>query len=305
MVDRLTNTYQFYALFKDAAPHVPADTSEHVLDRWVVSLMRKAHGEVTDAMEHYELDKASRVLIEVVDDLSTWYLRRSRDRVKSNHEADVSAALSTLAWLLREYAKLSAPVMPFLSEWLWQSMKREGDAESVHLTSWSARMEHDEDILVDMAVAREMVSRVLELRMQSGVKVRQPLSKLTHPFNFSPELAAIVAEEVNVKELVKGDKLELDIALTPELLQEGQVRELVREVQALRKTMNLTPGQKVSLTAHAHDEAASQLLTVAQEELMRVANVEKVLPGEVPAEATTGVLRAEGAAVLTFTLTVV
>lgn len=305
VVDRLVNTYQFYALFKDAAPHVPSDTSEHVLDKWIVALMRKMHAEVTSALDAYELDRATRPLIEFVDHLSTWYVRRSRERVKSSNEADVSAALSTLSWVLREYAKLSAPVMPFVSDWLWQELRREGDEESVHLTMWSSMGAPDETLLFDMALAREAVSKVLELRMHSGIKVRQPLRALTHPFDFSDTIAALVADEVNVKELVRGDELTLDTALTPELLREGQIRELLREVQALRKKMDLTPKQRVGLVLVVHESEAGALVEDTRAELERVANVADVQHVDaLNAEMPHGALHAEGKPVLTFGLEV-
>lgn len=305
VVDRLVNTYQFYALFKDAALHVPADTSEHVLDKWIVALMRKMHAEVTSALDAYELDRATRPLIEFVDHLSTWYVRRSRERVKSPNEADVSAALSTLSWVLREYAKLSAPVMPFVSDWLWQELRSAEDEESVHLTVWSSMGAPDETLLFDMALAREAVSKVLELRMHSGIKVRQPLRALTHPFDFSDAIAALVADEVNVKEMVRGDELTLDTALTPELLREGQIRELLREVQALRKKMDLTPKQRVGLVLVVHENEAGALVEDARAELDRVANVEDVQHVDaLNAEMPHGALHAEGKPVLTFGLEV-
>ncbi|MBP9669110.1 MAG: isoleucine--tRNA ligase [Candidatus Pacebacteria bacterium] len=325
VVDRVVNTYQFYSLFKDAQTHVPADTSEHVLDRWIVALLRKTHAEVTEAMERYELDRASRPLIDFMDDLSTWYVRRSRDRFKSDNAADVSAALSTLSYVLREYAKMSAPFTPFLSEWLWQEMKREGDAESVHLAAWSAldtSMPQEEvaRLMQYMHLTRSIVSAGLEKRSKANIKVRQPLAKITVGTDIpalADEFGELIKDELNVKEVAFAHEpeknpdagsltyavlsVELDTALTPELLREGVIRDLLRAVQGLRKDMNLTPGQKVALVVSAED-AGKAIVAEAQAELLRVANVQETLFEELGDAGQVGKLETEGALVATFTL---
>lgn len=313
VVDRLVNTHQFYTLFKDTQTHVPADTSEHVLDRWIIALLRKTHADITDAMERYELDRASRPLIDFMDDLSTWYVRRSRDRFKSDNAADVSAALSTLSFVLREYAKMSAPFMPFLSEWLWQEMKKEGDVESVHLAEWSQMhlelgvlkvidpLKDDQRLLDDMDTARSFVTSALQIRTKANIKVRQPLKQMTIPQEILPDLRSIIADEVNVKEVIVGEMVALDTTLTTELLREGIIRDLLRAVQGLRKDMNLTPGEKVALIVSASD-AGREIVTEAQKELLRVANVQQVLFEEVGTPAHLGKLEAEGEVVATFTL---
>ena len=325
VVDRLVNTHQFYTLFKDTQAHVPADTSEHVLDRWILALLRKTHAEVSEAMERYELDRASRPLIDFMDDLSTWYLRRSRDRFKSDNAADVSAALSTLSFVLREYAKMSAPFTPFLSEWLWQEMKIDSDAESVHLAQWSVfepmrTQDEQETLTKHMTLTRSIVSAGLEKRSKANIKVRQPLSKIIIGVDIpalAEEFSELIQDELNVKEVVylhAPDKnptegslsyavlsVELDTTLTPELLREGVIRDLLRAVQGLRKDMNLTPGEKVTLVVSA-SEAGKEIVAEAQKELLRVANVQQTVFEEVGALEHLGKLEAEGETVATFTL---
>ena len=156
-------------------------------------------------------------------------------------------ALATLQYVLREFAKVSAPFMPFVAERVFQRVRGDETAESVHLAVWPELQEVDGNgLLLPMKLARSVVSEALELRAREGVKVRQPLQKLTlgksHPLkSHTDELRIIIADEVNVKEVVIDDAidtLELDFTLTPELIAEGQFRELVRNIQSLRKEIN-------------------------------------------------------------------
>lgn len=136
VMGRLTNIYSFYEQYKDTVAHELSNESKNVLDAWIVARMQQVHGEVTKAMDAYELDRASRPLIDFVDDFSTWYIRRSRDRFKGDDTDDKKAALQTIAWVLHTYAKVCAPFTPFIADWLWMRVRRENDAESVHLAQW-------------------------------------------------------------------------------------------------------------------------------------------------------------------------
>ena len=138
--------------------------------------------EVTSALDAFELDKASRPFNDFIDDLSTWYLRRSRDRLKEGSDSEKKEALHTLSFVLRETAKLLAPFMPFLAEDIWQKMKNEGEPESVHLLTWpEEKGTIDETLLSDMKLTRSIVTDALELRSKENIKVRQPLQSLTIP----------------------------------------------------------------------------------------------------------------------------
>jgi isoleucyl-tRNA synthetase len=257
VIGRLANVYAFYELYKNEIEHTPNDRSTHALDRWIVARVSEVHAEVTKAMNAYELDRAVRPLMEFVDDLSTWYLRRSRERLKGDDELDKKAALATTRWVLREYAKMAAPFAPFIADWLWQNLKREGDAESVHLAEWSETKKEDENILIEMAKAREITSLSLEQRAKAGIKVRQPLRKIAIDIEVSDEMAELIKDEINVKEIVtKGDayakkftvpSVTLDTTITPELQEEGEVRGLIRAIQDARKSAGLTPGDVVDI----------------------------------------------------------
>ena len=251
VMGRLTNVYSFYELYKDTVEHEPVSDSTNTLDRWIVARAHQLHAEVTRAMDAYELDRATRPLGEFVDDLSTWYIRRSRDRLKSDNEEDIKAALSTIRWILRKYAKISAPFTPFIADWLWLQTKREDDTESVHLANWCQVKEIDNEVLETMQEARDIVSSALEKRAHVNIKVRQPLSKLTISRKIADEFKEIVREEVNVKEVVCDESFSEDVVLdteiTEELKREGDAREIIREIQGARKEQNFELSDSASV----------------------------------------------------------
>ena len=188
----------------------------------------------------FNLDKIS-----FVDDFSTWYVRRSRDRVKTDEAKD---ALSTLKWTLREYAKVAAPFTPFISDWIWMRMREDSEEESVHLCDWGEVVEPNREILTEMSQTREVVSAALENRARVNIKVRQPLQALYVQNKASAAQAQLIKEEVNVKEVIHQegleDSVELNTEITPELQEEGMVRDIVRSIQGARKENNLALGEK-------------------------------------------------------------
>jgi isoleucyl-tRNA synthetase len=237
--------------------------------------------------ESYELDKATRPIADFIDDVSVWYLRRSRERLKSDDTEDKALALGTLRFILRELAKVMAPAMPFYAEYLYLAVRDESEAESVHLTKWSAAGEVDFVLLQSMESARNIVTTALEARTKANIKVRQPLEKIsvTIPENvvFSEELRQIVADELNVKhvELTYSVRVEahiqisahvvLDTTLTPELITEGAVRELMRAIQDMRKASNLTPADLVTLIVTT-DAAGEAAISSHHETILRTVN---------------------------------
>lgn len=271
---RLANVYEFYTLYASPATgyKLPV-TSLHPLDRWILARLREVHGQVTAGLERYAIEEAARPFEKFVDDLSTWYLRRSRDRFKGDDATDAETALATLAYVLRETTKLLAPFAPFFAEWLWKELKREGDTESVHLASWSnpeelTEIEHK--AIVIMQDVRAFVSLALEQRAAAKIPVRQPLQRLTITAaraELPQEYLPLIQDEVNVKDVTfvshegPTTSVALDTAITPALRAEGQVREVVRAIQQARKDAGLAPGQQTNATILSNDEG---LLTVAR-----------------------------------------
>jgi isoleucyl-tRNA synthetase len=240
----LWNSYKFFELYKhEWDSEVKAAASPHVLDRWVLSLLNKTVTGVTSAMDAYDTPTAVRLLRTFVEDYSTWYVRRSRERVRGEDEVDKKFALAVQREVLYTLSTLLAPITPFVAESVYQGL--EGREESVHLERWPLGGPVDEALLRDMAAIRTLASQGLKLREEAGIKVRQPLQTFkakTLPQDVA--LLAVLGEELNVKEVAQDEGLTsgvwLDTALNPALEEEGVVRTLVRRVQEWRKEQGLT-----------------------------------------------------------------
>ena len=225
----LWNTYSFFVTYANLdgwtppAPGAPAAPSSHVLDRWIRSRVHSTVTEVTDALESFDALRGAQALEGFVDDLSNWYVRRSRSRFwnSSGGDARDDAAHATLHECLSTLASLLAPFCPFVADELHRNLAQ--DAESVHLLDWpvadpSAR---DEALEAEMARAREVVSLGLAARNEAKLKVRRPLRKafvlVPEGGVFSEAVAAEVADALNVKQLEAVTDLEglLDYSVVP------------------------------------------------------------------------------------------
>ena len=163
--------------------------------------------------------------MDFVTELSQWYVRRSRDRFKGDEEKDKSQALNTLYFILNTLSKIMAPFTPFMAEKIYMALK--GEKESVHLEDWptaAKALAGEARIISEMELARQTVETALALRAENGIKVRQPLNKLTIYYQLEDGLKQIVADELNVKsvETIKGgeadkNKVILDTVITDEL----------------------------------------------------------------------------------------
>lgn len=255
-IGRLHNVLAMYQLYENGT--APSIDSNHILDRWIINRVHELNTLVTDGLERYELDKAFRPIATFIDDLSVWYLRRSRDRLKMSEGVDRDESLSTLRYVLRTLSLTMAPIMPFYADYLWQQVRLKDDAISVHLAEWPKGYTVDLAILADMKLVRKVVSLTLEARVEAGIKVRQPLSELIingEEFTFSEEFDQTILEEVNVKSLERddlkdGNAIILDTNITEELKVEGIARELIRSIQQERKKMGLSPHDRVILTVN-------------------------------------------------------
>ncbi len=272
-IDNVRSFYEMYAAGKAVPSEVPKST--HVLDRWILARWYETHAEVTHHLDTHELDKATRPIVPFVEDLSTWYLRRSRDRFKSEDGADRSFAIDTTGWILLQLSKLIAPFMPFLADDLYRRLPMTGQKQSVHLENWPSIGVAPSTILEEMEEARKVVTRALEIRAKAGIKVRQPLASLSAP-KLSEAMKAIVSDEVNVKEVVEGNEVELDTIITPELKEEGDMRDLVRTIQDLRKKAELNPNDRIVLTIPS---VLEPLLEKYKEEVMSTVGATSYVEG--------------------------
>ena len=191
-------------------------------------------------------------MLPFIDDLSNWFVRRSRRRFwKTEDDADKTEAYATLYYVLVYLSQVLAPFVPFMAEELYQKMT--GTDGSVHLLDWPEAGEIDEEVLEQMARIREIITEGLAQRMnhsetEEQIKVRQPLGTFTYAGGKLPEFyEQIIAEEVNVKKATCGAATKLDKTLTPELLAEGKARELIRLVQAARKKAGLNVDDRIKL----------------------------------------------------------
>lgn len=272
-VGRLFNVVSFYELYRDKgleSDELPE--SGNVLDQWIVSRLNQLIEEMTKWMNAYEMALAIAPLDKFIDDLSTWYLRRSRDRIKDGDKD----AKQTMYFVLKNLVKVMAPFAPFCAEGEWLKLRKENDPESVHLTEWPMMGDIDEDVIDHMELVRSVVSEALELRQKNGIKVRQPLSKLkldyTFPFpnSLREGYVQIIKDEVNIKEIEENtEEVFLDTNITPELKQEGDYRELVRGIQDMRKAMGLVPSDVVQLLVSTNT-AGEELINKFKTELLKV-----------------------------------
>lgn len=255
VVNMLRNVHSFYLMYEADAPKEEV-ASAHLLDRWIRARLLEVTKEVTAAFDRYEIPKGVRLYKEFIDDLSTWYLRRSRERMKGADASDARTALATLRSVLKEFSLLVAPAMPFVAEEVYRSVRSASDPESVHLAAWPKTKrpllgffpKNDTELVAGMAKVRALASEALMLRQKANVKVRQPLASLSIPGTLLPELSAILADEINVKEIRQNaPEMVLDTVLTPELVKEGDERELSRAVADARKQLDLSPKDRVEV----------------------------------------------------------
>ena len=263
------NTYSFFVTYANIDKFDPGTTASleelAELDRWILSELNQLIDGVTHALDQYDPTGAGRMIEDFVQNLSNWYVRRSRRRFwKSENDADKLAAYATLYRCLVTLAKLLAPFTPFVAEEIYQNLVRSFDRsapESVHLTDYPqadlGRV--DEELSADTRLVMAVSSMGRSARAKAGLKVRQPLAKILVRVRSKKEEAGLnrmatqVLEELNVKELHVVGNIPVDEApdwpvveegglvvmidsdITPELADEGLARELVHRLQMMRK----------------------------------------------------------------------
>ena len=355
------NTISFFTLYANAADFEVSKVSADLtlMDKWILSELNKLIVGVDQALENFDSQQAGQLLAAFIDDLSNWYVRRSRRRFWDGDEV----ALNTLYFCLKNLTLLLAPMVPFIAEHVWQSLIKVAEAdqvESVHLADFPVANEKiiDENLSTSVALSRRLVELGRSARAESGVKIRQPLSRalVSAPgwAKISEEIKTHIAEELNIlkldgihvaeadlvdvsvkanfrtlgtkfgadvqiiakaitsanhTELVKhlrenrslklsvdltngsksaeididdlvvtetprtgwsvashaGESLALDLALTPELIQSGLVREVIRAIQEERKKIGLDVSDRISVNWNAPDQVASAITSAVAE----------------------------------------
>jgi len=286
----LSNVLTFYELYGDKAllnnkEKNPTSESKNVLDLWILTRLNEVLKLVTKSMDEYKVLEPVRAIREFIDDLSTWYLRRSRDRIKNGD----NEARRTLYFVLKNVAKIFAPFAPFYAESMYQKLKSEDDAESVHLEEWpelvkSGKLKVESQILENMAEVRRICSLGLLARQKANIKVRQPLGQMkVKSVKLKEEKAylELIKDEVNVKEVLADEGMEADVWLdtniTPELKDEGTLRELIRGLQDFRKANRYDAKDLISMKISPSDELKRIVENpVYQKELKKVVGIDRL-----------------------------
>lgn len=242
----LWNCYNFFITYANLSDWKPeAMQSSDILDQWVMIRLNETNKEITEGLEKYDTIGPIESLKRFVSDFSTWYIRRSRDRVGDDF-------YNTCYQVLVQLCQLLAPIAPFISEEMYKNLTGE---ESVHLTDWPSFAKAsagDARLLEDMKLVRKICELGLAERKSAAIKVRQPLQKIIVTANkLNTELTQLIKDELNIKEVVweNGEELKvvLDTKLDEQLIEEGEVRELIRSVQEMRKDQKTALNQHINL----------------------------------------------------------
>lgn len=283
---KLWNIYNFFVTYANLDGWKPKKECEGgcILDKWIIVKLNQTINLVTDALDNFDAFSASDSIDKFVDDLSLWYIRRSRDRVGPGGESkeDKNNFYQTTYGILVKLSKLLAPFVPYLSDVIYKNLSRE---VSVHLSNWPEVSEisgRDMKLVSSMEKLREVVEQVHAERKLKAIPVRQPLAKVEvygkKVEEFDEDILQIAKEELNIKEIefIKGkERIVLDTNITPELEEESKARELMRKIQEERKNMGLNLTQKVNVENSWIPKDAK-----LKEWILKKAQVEKISEGE-------------------------
>ncbi len=257
----LWNAYSFFVTYAnidgwDSSMMASEPPSDNVLDRWIHSSLETLVAKVSDAMDGYDLQRSVRPFVQFIEDLTNWYIRRSRRRFwKSEDDADKRQAYATLNYVLLQLAKVAAPFVPFVSEEIYRNLRTEDMPESVHLCDFPSADADARDLELEQEMEWVMTAVRLGrlLRTDHELKVRQPLKAL-HVVTANRDLlarmgthAGIISDELNVKELVLGAN-------------ESELAELKAKPDFRQLGPRLGPAMKLAATQIAqlsHDQLVS------------------------------------------------
>ncbi len=262
----LLNVYNYFAIYADEAGwkfngEKSDDKEISILDKWIISRTQELINLTTESLDNYNTVKTTRLIAEFIEDLSTWYLRRSRNRKDK-------AFFSTMYKTLIKTGQIIAPIMPYLAEFLYLNLNEKfGDGkhqESIHLTDWPEKNKKliDKELIEEMIEIRRLASIALAKRAELGIRIRQPLASLKIKNRISKiknneELLKILADEINVREIIFDseikEEIELDTEITPELREQGILRDFIRLVQGLRQKAGYQPKDKIYLFIETAD----------------------------------------------------
>ncbi len=284
----LINVLKFYSLVKLQNIPVNNTTSDNILDRWIVSLLNSLLRDTTLLLGDYDTAEVSRLLFRFIEDLSTWYIKNSRNRFKSENINEKRSAMNTLSYVLKNLSKIIAPLTPFISELIYQKFRERGivNLESVHLELWPEFDNKliDKKVLKNMELAREIVKKSLELRDTAKIPVRQALNEvILKGVDLEEQYLSIIAEAINVRkvtiEMPEDSKLivELDTKITPSLRLEGIARNLIRNFNNYRKKLKLSTRNRIDLYLEISDKEISEALEQYKEKIKKMIQADNII----------------------------
>lgn len=244
---KVWNIYNYFVTYANLQSWGAGTKSKPTaLDRWILSRLQNTITAATEGLDAFSVQTAALAIEDFVDDLSIWYIRRSRERTDNAFFETTHTVLVTLS-------KLLAPVTPFMADEIYTNLTGE---ESVHLAQWPTADERyiDRSLEAEMKAAREVVEVAHAVRKDQGVKVRQPLASavVSHPVELLTTLD-IVKDEINVLSIsytkAETPVVAFDFAITEELKEVGDARELVRSIQEARKNLGTKLTDMVDVVA--------------------------------------------------------
>ena len=315
----LYNSYKFfqtYAKIDEWSPpkQLAEPSSDNILDKWILARLNQTVAEVSKSADKYEIAHAILPIFNLIDDLSNWYVRRSRRRFwKSQNDADKQQAYATLHYVLIRTSQIMAPWAPFISDYFWRQLTQAMELpKSIHLSNWLSVSKPDtasQKLLEQMVSVRSFVATGLAKRAAAKIKVRQPLqsAKINNSYEkfLSGDLQQIIKDELNIKELVfvehKGGvdinksflenlqagnfgqvtpHIELNTKITDSLKKEGVAREVIRNVQNARKNAGLNVEDRIKLNISSD----SKKITRAVSKFRDIIFTETLATGELKEE---------------------
>jgi isoleucyl-tRNA synthetase len=289
-ISRLENVFDFYKTYSENMENLKAKKdSNNILDKWILIRLQELINQHVIGFENYKLDESVKGVDKFIDDFSTWYLRRSRDRLKVDlsdisentelEKGDKVQALETMKSVFLDFSKTIAPVMPFLADRLYREVQDKNIAEnnsSVHLQRYTEQKEitvEDKKIIEEMKEVREVVAEMLMIRQKNNTPVKQPLLSVKINKNIDSKYFEIIKEELNIKNISIDTNLtecEIEFALNEDLIREGKQRELSREIKDKRKELGLVSSDFISLNI---EEGRLELVDEEYKKEMKIKSV--------------------------------
>lgn len=254
----LWNSYRYWLTYARQYQFKPTKVvSKNILDRWLMAKLKLLNNQITNCLDNYFIPQAVRAIRPFVNDLSTWYIRRSRDRLRDGDKE----ALQTFYHVLKKFLLLTCPIMPFTTEIIFQNIKTNSDKESIHLELWPKNVKlskTDKALIKNMDIVKTIAELGNAERKRKNIKLRQPLQSIkvfgVEKKIFNNQLVQLIKEELNVKEVIfprkkdskKGKiKVTLNTKISKSLKNEGLARDLIRKLQEARKKAGCRVDQKV------------------------------------------------------------